>query len=294
MKNFSKQLKLNAKNTEKFLKYFFSKQKKYSFLIKPMKYGLFSGGKRFRSTIIVNTGKIFNIDYRKLIIISAAVECMHSYSLMHDDLPAMDNDDFRRGKPSTHKKYDESTAILAGNSLLTMAFEILSSKYLKLSDKTKTNLIQKLSNCAGHSGLAGGQYFDLKYEKRKVTKKNIINMQIKKTGDLFGFCCESIGIIKKQNKTKKNLLKKLGLNIGLLFQITDDLIDYKGDVKTVGKPTKRDKKKGKATLINLLGYYQTLYFAENLKKKIDKDIKKYGRKANDLLRSVEFILEREF
>ena len=157
MKNFSKQLKFNAKNTEKFLKYFFSKQEKYSFLIKPMKYGLFSGGKRFRSSIIVNTGKIFNIDYKKLIIISAAVECMHSYSLIHDDLPAMDNDNFRRGKPSTHKKYNESTAILAGNSLLTMAFEILSSKYLKLPDKTKINLIQNLSNCVGHSGLAGGQ-----------------------------------------------------------------------------------------------------------------------------------------
>ena len=115
-----------------------------------------------------------------------------------------------------------------------------------------------------------------------------------KTGDLFGFCCESTGIIKKQSKIKKNLLKKLGLNVGLLFQITDDLINYKGDAKIVGKPTKSDKKKGKATLINLLGYNQTLYFAENLKKKIDKDIKKYGRKANDLLRSVEFILERKF
>ena len=286
MKNFSKQLKFNAKNTEKFLRYFFLKQKKYSFLIEPMKYGLFSGGKRFRSSIIVNTGKIFNIDYKKLIVISAAVECMHSYSLIHDDLPAMDNDNFRRGRLSTHKKYNESTAILAGNSLLTMAFEILSSKHLNLPDKTKNNLIQNLSNCVGHSGLAGGQYFDLLYEKKRVNKKNIIDMQIKKTGALFSFCCESIAIIKKQNKVRKNLLKKLGLNIGLLFQIADDLIDYKGDAKIVGKPTKSDKKKGKANLVNLLGYSQTLYFAEKLKKKIDKDIKKYGRRANDLLRSV--------
>ena len=128
-----------------------------------MKYGVFSGGKRFRSAIVVNTGKIYNIDYKKLIIIGAAIECIHSYSLIHDDLPAMDDDDLRRGKPSLHKKFNEFTAILAGNSLLTMAFKILSEKDLKISENSKNDLIKTLSQCAGHLGLAGGQYSDITF-----------------------------------------------------------------------------------------------------------------------------------
>ena len=132
MRNFSKKLNVIAKNTNSYIKNFLSKQEKNSYLIRPMNYGILSGGKRLRSAIIVSFGKIFNINYKNLIIIGSAVECIHSYSLIHDDLPCMDNDDLRRGKPSTHKKFGESTAILAGNSLLTMAFEILSSKELKL------------------------------------------------------------------------------------------------------------------------------------------------------------------
>jgi farnesyl diphosphate synthase len=200
----------------------------------------------------------------------------------------------RRSKPTTHKKFNEFTAILAGNSLLTLAFEILSGNDLKLSQKIKTELIKSLSNCSGHSGLAGGQYSDLTFENKKISKKNIIKMQRKKTGKLFGFCCESIAIINEENIKKRKLLRNIGLKIGLLFQIVDDLIDYKEDSALVGKPTKRDKKKGKATLINLLGYSESLNFAKNVKKKLDQQIKKYGTKASDLLESVEFILKREF
>ena len=288
--------KLNsiAISTNSYLNKFFSKQKKNSYLLKPMKYGVFSGGKRFRSAIVVNTGKIYGIDYKKLIIVGSAIECMHSYSLIHDDLPSMDNDNLRRGKLTVHKKFNEYTAILAGNSLLTLAFEILSGKDLKLPQNYKNQLIKALSVCAGHSGLAGGQYSDLTFENKNISKKNIINMQKKKTGELFGFCCESIGIIKGANSMKRKKLKELGINIGLLFQTIDDLIDYRGDSAIVGKPTKSDMKKGKATLLNLLGYEKTVNFAKNLKKKIDKQIKKYGRKTNDLLDSVEFILERKF
>ena len=156
------------------------------------------------------------------------------------------------------------------------------------------HLIKTLSSCSGHSGLAGGQYSDLTFENKNISKKNIINMQKKKTGELFGFCCESIAIIKGANSTKRKKLKEIGMNIGLLFQIVDDLIDYKGDSMIVGKPTKSDEKKGKATLVHLLGYEETINFAKNLKKKIDQKIKKYGTKANDLLDSVQFILERKF
>ena len=294
MQDFTKNLNIIAKDTNSYLKNLFLKYKKYEHLTKPMQYGLFSGGKRFRSSIIVNTGKIYNIDYKKLIIIGAAVECVHSYSLIHDDLPAMDNDDLRRGKVSTHKKFNEFTAILAGNSLLTLAFEILSSNDLKFSPKVKNELVKTLAVYSGFSGLAGGQYFDLTFEKKKITNKKIINILNNKTGKLFAFCCESVGIIKEESIKKRNQLKDIGLAIGLLFQITDDLIDYKGDNKIVGKPTKQDKKKGKPNLVNVIGYKKTLNFATFLKNKINKKIKKYGIKSENLLQSVEFILSRKF
>jgi len=294
MQSFSKHLNKVAYDTDNFLKKVFLKNKKYSYLTYPMRYSIFSGGKRFRSAIIVNMGKIFNIDYKKLIIIGAAIECVHSYSLIHDDLPAMDNDDLRRGKFSTHKKFNEFTAILAGNSLLTLAFEILTSNSLKLSPKIKNQLVSTLSIYSGYSGLAGGQYFDLALENKKISKKKIIKIQINKTGKLFSFCCECAGIVKGQSLKKRKLLRELGLDIGLLFQIADDLIDYKGDSKIVGKLTKKDKSKGKQTLVNLLGYKKTIIFANNLKNKIDKKIKNYGIKSHDLIQSVEFILNRKF
>ena len=150
------QRKLNkiAKDTSFFLKRFIKKQKK-SELIIPMKYGLFPGGKKIRSKILIDIGSIFKINYKSLIILGAAVECIHAYSLIHDDLPCMDNDTIRRGKPSTHIRFGESTAVLAGNSLLTMAFEILSHKDLNLSEKTKIKLINKISESSGHLGIAG-------------------------------------------------------------------------------------------------------------------------------------------
>tara|TARA_B100000427_G_C15485226_1_gene584957 strand:+ start:592 stop:1476 length:885 start_codon:yes stop_codon:yes gene_type:complete len=294
MSNFSGKLSKIANNTDRFLRGVFLKQKNNSGLIKPMKYGIFSGGKRLRSAIVVNTGKIFNINYKKLIMVGSAIECIHSYSLIHDDLPSMDNDDLRRGKLSVHKKFNEFTAILAGNSLLTLAFEILSGNNLKVSENCKNQLVNTLSMCSGHSGLAGGQYSDLTFENKSILKKDTINMQKKKTGELFGFCCESVAILKGLNFKKRKKLRDIGVDIGLLFQTIDDLIDYQGDSSVVGKPTRRDQKKGKATLINLIGYKETVNFAKNLKKIIDKKIKKYGTKANDLLESVEFIAERKF
>ena len=294
MSSFSIKLNKIAKDVNKHLRVVFSKQINKSFLIKPMQYSLFSGGKRFRAAIIVNMGKVYNINYKKLITIGAAVECMHSYSLIHDDLPAMDNDDLRRGKLSTHKKFNEFTAILAGNSLLTLSFEILSSTNLKLKEGEKNKLVEEIASCSGQSGLAGGQYLDLSFENKKVTRKNIINMQQNKTGKLFGFCCESIAIIKKHNLKKRKILRNLGIDIGLLFQIKDDLIDYTGKSRIAGKPTKSDLKKGKATLINLIGYDKTLLFANNLKINIDKKITNFGRHTEDLLESVNFILDRKF
>ena len=294
MTTFSRKLNIIANNTNSYLRNFFLRQKANSNLLQSMKYGVFSGGKRFRSAIVVNTGKIFKIDYNKLIVLGAAIECIHAYSLIHDDLPSMDDDDLRRGKPTVHKKFNEFTAMLAGNSLLTLAFEILAGNDLKISKNYKNELIKTLSMCAGHSGLAGGQYSDLTFENKNISKKNIINMQKQKTGELFGFCCESIAIIKGEKISTRKKLKEMGINIGLLFQVVDDLIDYRGNSLIAGKTTKRDQKRGKATLISLIGYKETVNFAQNLKNKLKKEIKKYGSKANSLLNSVEFILERKF
>ena len=287
-----KKLDKIAKDTNTFLKGFIKKQKK-SELIKPMQYGLFSGGKKIRSKVLIDVGSLFNIKYKSLIIIGAAVECIHAYSLIHDDLPCMDNDTIRRGKPSTHVKFGESTAVLAGNSLLTMAFEILSHNDLNISEKIKISLINKISEGSGHLGVAGGQYLDLSYEHKKVSKKKIIEMEIKKTGRLFSFCCMAPLIIKQKNKKEISKFKNIGADIGLLFQVADDLIDHRGNLFIAGKKTGKDKKKGKATLISLLGQKNTVKYADNLILKINNKIKVYGKKSKNLSETLNYILNRD-
>ena len=285
-----KKLNKVAKDTNLFLKKFILKQKKTE-LLKPIRYGLLPGGKKIRSKLIIDIGKIFKINYHKLIQIGAAVECIHAYSLIHDDLPCMDNDRLRRGKLSTHAKFGESTAILAGNSLLTIAFEILSHPTLKIDYKTKTNLILLLSKSSGHTGIAGGQYSDLKFEGKKQSLKKIIDMQVNKTGKLFSFCCVAPVIISKKNKYI-NLFNSIGSKIGLLFQIADDLIDYSGSTKKAGKKTRKDSKKGKATLISLLGYKNTVKYGDKVKLDILNKIRKFGNKTKDLTDTINYILIR--
>ena len=286
--------KLNkiANDTNIFLKNFLNKQNN-SKLLPAMKYGLFPGGKKIRSKILIDIGSLLSIDYKTLITVGAAVECIHAYSLIHDDLPCMDNDKIRRGKPATHVKFGESTAVLAGNSLLTMAFEILSSPTLKVSEKIKINLIKELSECSGHLGIAGGQYLDLSYEKKKISKNNIIEMEIKKTGKLFSFCCAAPAIIKKKNKKEIRFFENLGLNIGLLFQIADDLIDFKGNSKKAGKKTGKDQKKGKATLISLLGHSNAIKYCEKIIINVNKNLKKYGPNSKNIKETLYYILKRD-
>jgi farnesyl diphosphate synthase len=286
-------LNSNAKKTDFFLKKYLNRQNNSS-LILPMKYGSLSGGKKIRSSIIIGAGKIFNIKASKLLNICAAVECIHSYSLIHDDLPCMDNDKMRRGKLATHIKFGESTAILAGNSLLTLAFEMIVDKNYKLENKSKAELVKALALCSGHTGIAGGQYLDLNFEKKKKKFSDILDMQRKKTGKLFNFCCFATGVIAKKNIKELKSLSKLGEDIGLLFQLADDVIDFKGSKKLAGKSTKKDKKKGKSTVISLIGYEKANSFALQLKKNILSKLRKHGKKANDLINTVEFILERNF
>jgi len=287
-----KSLNENAK-IDIFLKKYLDKQV-YSDLVLPMKYGTLSGGKKIRSSVVLGAGKLFNIKTAKLLNICAAVECIHSYSLIHDDLPCMDDDKIRRGKPAAHIKFGESTAILAGNSLLTLAFEMIVDKNYKIENNVKINLVKNLAYCSGHAGIAGGQYLDLNFEKKRKRFTDILNMQRKKTGKLFNFCCYAAGVIAKKNNKELRSLCKLGEDIGLLFQFADDFIDIKGSKKIVGKSIKKDQKKGKSTLVALIGYEKAYSYASNLKKNILSKLSKHGKKADNLINTVEFILERNF
>ena len=276
-----------------FLKKYFASQE-YSNLILPMKYGTLKGGKKIRSTIILNVSKIFKLRPHQVLNICAAVECIHSYSLIHDDLPCMDNDRLRRGKPSTHIKFGESTAILAGNSLLTLAFEIILDEKYKIKTSAKISLLKKLAEYTGHTGVAGGQFLDLSYEKRKINISKIKNMQKKKTGKLFQFCCLAPAIISGKKKSTLKEMLNIGEELGLLFQIVDDLLDIKGNKKKLGKLVNKDVKKGKSTIIKLLGYNKTLEFALTRKKMIINKLTKYGNRSKDLIKTVNFIMDRSY
>ena len=289
----NKKLALNAKKVDKFLIQYLKNQSQ-SLLTQPMKYGVISGGKKIRSSIIFDAGKLFNINKKKLINVCAAVECIHSYSLIHDDLPCMDNDKIRRGKPSTHIKYGEASAVLAGSSLLTLAFEIIADAKYKINSKHKNEIIKSLANCSGHTGIAGGQELDLKFENKNKEINKIIDMQKKKTGKLFNFCLYAVGVLANKTYKEKLFLSNLGEEIGLLFQLADDFLDIKSSEKLAGKLVKKDQKKGKSTLLKSMGEKKAHLYAFNLKKKILLKLKKHGKKANNLINTIEFILERNF
>ena len=281
-----------AKDTNIYLKKFLGKQGT-SKLTSAMNYSLFPGGKKIRSKILIDIGSLLSIDYKTLIIIGASVECIHAYSLIHDDLPCMDDDKIRRGKPSTHIKFGESTAVLAGNSLQTMACEILASRSLRLKEKTKIDLIKKLSECSGHLGIAGGQYLDLSYEGKKISKNKVIDMEKKKTGKLFSFCCAAPAIIRNKSNKEIRFFESIGSSIGLLFQIADDLIDYRGNSKKAGKKTGKDQKKGKATLISLLGYINAIKYCNKIILDVNKNLAKYGSNSKNIKETLNFILNRD-
>ena len=224
-----------------------------SILAKAMKYSSIKGGKRIRAFLVSEASKIVNLSKHNAMIISSSIESIHSYSLIHDDLPSMDNDDFRRGKPSNHRKYGEATAILAGDALHDFAFQLLSGNLNNIDEKKNIKLINYLSLCTGYEGLAGGQSLDLIYENKNISKKKIIEMYYKKTGKLFEFSFASPFIINKQSDKRINFSKNYGSLFGTLFQIADDFIDETNTFKEIGKTPGKDKKQGKRTLLSAIG-----------------------------------------
>lgn len=223
-------------------------------LIEAMRYALLAPGKRIRPFFVAESARLFGVEEIPALQAGAALECVHCYSLIHDDLPAMDDDDLRRGRPTVHRAFDEATAILAGDALLTFAFEILSAEATHPDAAVRGELIAALAGAAGKDGMAGGQMLDLEAERQKVADlRRIVTLQAMKTGALFRFACGAGAILGKAGRAERAALALYADRIGLAFQIADDILDVEASSATLGKTAGKDKVAGKATYVDLLG-----------------------------------------
>ena len=222
-------------------------------LMAAMRHGVLNGGKRLRPFLVMESATLFGADGEAAIRVAAALECVHCYSLIHDDLPAMDDDDLRRGQPTVHKAFDEATAILAGDALLTLAFDILADEATALPAERRAALVLALARAAGTGGMAGGQMLDLDAERNRPDEAGIIRLQAMKTGALIRFACEAGAIIAGAAPQDRDRLAEFGSAVGLAFQLADDLLDLTADASQMGKATGKDAAAGKATLVALHG-----------------------------------------
>ena len=266
-------------------------KKKYSQkLHDAMKYSIKVGGKRLRPLFLIEISKIFNVKKIMAFRAAAAIELIHCYSLVHDDLPAMDDDDLRRGHMTCHKKYDDATAILVGDAFQSLAFEILSDKRTHPNANVRCNLINELSKASGATGMVGGQMLDLDAEKKKLSLSEILMLQKLKTGELFRFSCVAGPILSEQKDLKH--FEEFANNLGLAFQIKDDLLDVEGDEKQMGKKTKKDFSRGKETLISYLGREVAKKKSEDFINDSKQILKFYGKRANRIIDLTNFVISR--
>lgn len=257
-----------------------------------MRYALLAGGKRLRPFLVVQSAALFSIDRESALRVAAAIECVHTYSLIHDDLPAMDDDDMRRGLPTTHKKYDDATAILAGDALLTLAFEILSDEKTHADAEIRCDLILALSRAIGAKGMVGGQMIDLKAENQSLQQDEIIRMQHMKTGELIIFSCEVGAILARVSDARRQALNEYAENIGLAFQIVDDLLDIEGNSEEIGKTAGKDIEAGKATLVSLMGAKKARELADELIDNAIKQMDIFDQKSDVLKSLAKFVINR--
>lgn len=261
-------------------------------VIEAMRYALLAGGKRLRPFLVVQSAALFSIDNESALRVAAAIECVHTYSLIHDDLPAMDDDDMRRGLPTTHKKYDDATAILAGDALLTLAFEILSDEKTHSDAEIRCDLILALSRAIGAKGMVGGQMIDLKAENQSLQQDEIIRMQHMKTGELIIFSCEVGAILAKVSDDRRTALNKYAENIGLAFQIVDDLLDIEGNSEDIGKTAGKDIEAGKATLVSFKGVEEARALADELINNAISHMDIFDEKSEVLKSLAKFVINR--
>ena len=256
-------------------------------------YSIFSGGKRFRAFLVIQAAKLFDIPIERALQAASAIEIIHTYSLVHDDLPSMDNDDFRRGKPTIHIKWDEATAVLVGDALQAFAYQILSFEETHPKSEVRLNLIRTLAEASGLKGMVLGQSKDLEAEKnnKSLELKDIISLQKLKTGALFNWSLKSANILAEQ---KHDSLEKYADSIGLAFQIKDDLLDHEGTMEKTGKKVGKDNAAGKATLVSLLGVENAKKRCVELCEEACDSLDYFGTKSEILKTAARFTIERGF
>jgi farnesyl diphosphate synthase len=296
--DFSALLTARAASVERLLAALLSDNPQEGELVRPprlmqaIRHGVLNGGKRLRPFLVMESAALFDGNAEAALRVAAALECVHCYSLIHDDLPAMDNDDLRRGQPTVHKAYDEAAAILAGDSLLTFAFDILADPETELPDKARLDLILSLSRAAGMGGMAGGQALDLQAGTDQPDETGIIRLQAMKTGALLRFACEAGPMIAGTSGEDRLRLAEFGSAVGLAFQLADDLLDHTSDAMTLGKAAGKDKAAGKATLVSLHG---SVWAQKQLKGLVDGAVEllaPYGGKAGVLVEAARFVAAR--
>jgi farnesyl diphosphate synthase len=262
-------------------------------LLAAMRHGVLNGGKRLRPFLVIEAAALFDgVERETAVRVGAALECIHCYSLVHDDLPAMDDDDLRRGQPTVHIAFNEAAAILAGDSLLTLAFDIVASPETRLPDATKTALVLALSRAAGIGGMAGGQALDLDAEKTAPDEAGIVTLQAMKTGALLRFACEAGAIIAGASPAERATLRRYGETVGLAFQIADDLLDLTADAATLGKATGKDAERGKATLVARRGQAWAEERLQALVKEAEALLAPFSHRAGILVETAHFIANR--
>lgn len=261
-------------------------------LIEAMRYATLDGGKRIRPFLTLATADLFNVKRARALRVAAAIEMVHCYSLVHDDLPAMDDDELRRGQPTCHIKFGEATAILTGDALLTKAFEVLADDDTHSDPHVRSDLVMVLAKAAGPEGMVGGQMLDLIAESEDLNMPEITRLQRMKTGMLIAVSCEAGAILGKASDGAKNALRAYAHDLGLAFQIADDLLDVEGDEITVGKKTGKDEEAGKATFVSLLGVERARDQAEALVAQACEHLDLFGEKADSLKNMAQFVIKR--
>jgi farnesyl diphosphate synthase len=258
-----------------------------------MRYAVFAGGKRLRPFLVLSCAELFGADRMGALRVAAAIETLHTYSLVHDDLPCMDDDDLRRGRATTHVAFDEATAVLAGDALLTIAFEILGGAETHPSGEVRCQLAVRLAEAGGSGGMIGGQMMDIEAEGHSLAPADVVLLQRMKTGALFEFSCLAGAMLAQAGAEHHARLKGYARDFGLAYQITDDLLDAVGSEEKTGKAVGKDMEQGKATLISIHGVDGARAEAEKLVRRAVAVLEPYGQKASNLRDLAFFLLDRE-
>jgi farnesyl diphosphate synthase len=261
-------------------------------LFEAMRYASLNGGKRMRAFLVIHSAKLFGVDSYRACRVAAALEMLHAYSLVHDDLPAMDNADLRRGKPSAHKQFGEATAILAGDGLLTYAFEVLADPETHEDPRVRIELVAKLAHAAGPQGMVGGQMLDLIGEKQEFDLGTISRLQRLKTGKLIAFAGEAGAILGRASEPQRRALVNFANDLGLAFQVTDDILDVESSSAETGKDHGHDAKAGKSTFVSTMGIEHAKTHASMLVQQAIRHLAMFDRRAEILKELALYVLSR--